>query len=77
MAAKRADLDRGQVIGERAGTRSLGAWLPGYYASTARLVERTRVAYEAAWRLRVQLRSGQFRCAGSGPATSRTGYRSR
>lgn len=58
LAAKRADLNRGQVVDGRAGTRHLEVWWPGYYASTARLAERTRVAHEAAWRLRVQPRFG-------------------
>lgn len=58
LAAKRADLDRGQVVDDRAGTRALEQWWPGYLAGTARLKPTTRVAYEAAWRLRVQPRFG-------------------
>ncbi len=58
LAAKRADLDRGQVVDDRAGMQALEAWWPGYFAGTVRLRESTRIAYETAWRLRVQPRFG-------------------
>jgi len=58
LASKRADLDRGQVIDDRAGMQALQAWWPGYFAGTARLKESTRMSYETAWRLRVQPRFG-------------------
>ncbi len=58
LASKRADLDRGQVVDDRAGMQALEAWWPGYFAGTARLKQSTRVAYETAWRLRVRPRFG-------------------
>ncbi|MEJ7705561.1 MAG: hypothetical protein WKF47_18930 [Geodermatophilaceae bacterium] len=58
LASKRADLDRGQVVDDRAGMQALEAWWPGYFAGTVRLKQSTRVAYETAWRLRVRPRFG-------------------
>jgi integrase len=58
LAGKRADLDRGTDLDERAGNRPLREWWPGYLATLDRIKLSTRVGYERAWRLRVEPRFG-------------------
>ncbi|MBA3523125.1 MAG: hypothetical protein H0T85_00945 [Geodermatophilaceae bacterium] len=59
LAAKRADLDRGLVVDERAAGRPLSSWWPGYAAAIRGLRVNTQLSYETAWRLRVAPRFGR------------------
>jgi hypothetical protein len=55
---KRAELDAGTAIDERAGSEPLSMWWPGYWRSLQFRKPTTRGNYSAAWRLRVQPRFG-------------------
>jgi integrase len=59
LAARRADLDRGLWVNDRAGKQPLADWWPGYI-KTVRATRRAPTAnnYEAAWRLRIEPRFG-------------------
>jgi hypothetical protein len=58
LAKKRTELDAGTAINERTGNRPLSQWWPAYWRSVQSNKERTKVGYEAAWRLRVEPRFG-------------------
>lgn len=54
LARKRADLDRGIAVDERAGSAPLNDWWQGYAVTLGPLKISTVSNYEAAWRLRIQ-----------------------
>jgi integrase len=54
LARKRADLDRGMAVDDHAGNRPLCEWWPGYWRGVQSRKERTKISYEAAWRLRIE-----------------------
>jgi integrase len=58
LAKKRTELDAGTATNERTGSRPLGQWRAAYWRSVQSNKERTKVGYEAAWRLRVEPRFG-------------------
>lgn len=58
LTRKRAELDAGTAIDERAGSEPLSNWWPGYWRSLQSRKPTTRSNYSAAWRLRVQPRFG-------------------
>ena len=60
LARKRADLDRGTSVDERAGSAPLRDWWPGYEATLARLKASTVANYRAAWRLRIEPQFGSM-----------------
>ena len=53
LANKRAEIDRGDAVDDKAGSRPLSAWWPEYERSIARLRTSTQAGYSAAWRLRI------------------------
>ena len=68
LARKRADLDRGTSVDERAGSAPLRDWWPGYEATLARLKRSTVANYRAAWRLRIEPEFGSMRVRGIKPS---------
>src|SRR4051812_30587397 len=48
---KRAELESGTATNERAGGRPLADWWPGYWGSVQSHKARTKLGYDAAWRL--------------------------
>jgi integrase len=55
---KRAELDAGTAIDEKAGSEPLSHWWPGYWRSLQSRKPTTRVNYSTAWRLRIEPRFG-------------------
>ena len=53
---KRAELDAGMAIDERAGSEPLSQWLAGYWRSVQSRKPTTLVNYSTAWRLRIEPR---------------------
>lgn len=68
LDAKRADLERGTAVEDRAAQRPLSFWWPAYERSLADLKESTRISYEAAWRLRIKPRFGGIAVRGIRPS---------
>lgn len=58
LARKRTEIEAGTAVDDRTGSRALSEWWPGYWRSVQTHKPRTRVAYEAAWRLRIEPRFG-------------------
>jgi integrase len=58
LAKKRTELDAGTAINEKTGNQPLSQWWPTYWRSVQSNKQRTKVGYEAAWRLRVEPRFG-------------------
>jgi integrase len=58
LARKRAELDTGTATDEKAGSRPLADWWPGYWRSVQSHKARTKAGYGAAWRLRIEPRFG-------------------
>jgi integrase len=58
LNSKRAELDAGTAIDERAGSEPLSKWWSGYWRSLQSRKPTSRGNYSAAWRLRVQPRFG-------------------
>ena len=61
LARKRAELDAGTAVDERAGNRPLSDWWPAYERTIVGLKTSTRANYGAAWRLRIEPRFGDVR----------------
>jgi Phage integrase, N-terminal SAM-like domain len=57
---KRAELDAGTAIDEKAGLKPLSDWWPGYWRSVQSRKPTTRVNYSTAWRLRIEPRFGSM-----------------
>ena len=57
---KRAELDAGTAIDEKAGLKTLSDWWPGYWRSVQSRKPTTRVNYSTAWRLRIEPRFGSM-----------------
>jgi integrase len=58
LARKRADLDAGTAVDEKAGLKPLSDWWPGYWHSVQSRKPTTKVNYSTAWRLRIEPRFG-------------------
>ena len=57
---KRAALDAGTAVDERAGSEPLSNWWPGYSRSLQTRKPSTKVNYSTAWRLRIEPRFGSM-----------------
>ena len=53
LTNQRMEMERGENVDEKLGSRALGSWWPGYERSIARLRATTCNGYRAAWRLRI------------------------
>jgi integrase len=60
LAKKRTELAAGTATDDRTGSRPLWDWWPGYWRSVQSHKVRTKIAYETAWRLRVEPRFGHM-----------------
>ncbi len=58
LAKKRAEIDAGTAVDDRAGNRPLSDWWPLYERSIQSAKFRTKAGYSAAWRLRIAPRFG-------------------
>jgi integrase len=58
LARKRADLDAGTAVDDRAGSEPLAQWWPGYQRSIQARKGSTQISYSTAWRLRIEPRFG-------------------
>jgi hypothetical protein len=68
---KRAELDAGTAIDEKAGSEPLSHWWPGYWRSLQSRKPTTRVNHSTAWRLRIAPRFGTLPVRGSSRAHRR------
>ena len=66
---KRTEIDSGLVIDEKAGNRPLREWWPKYKRTWGALSPSSRVAYETAWRLRIEPAFGDVRVRRIKPST--------
>ena len=69
LSRKRTEIDSGLVIDEKAGNRPLREWWPKYKRTWGALSPSSRVAYETAWRLRIEPAFGDVRVRRIKPST--------
>ena len=60
LATKRAELDAGSGVDDKADNQPLREWWPGYWRATQSCRPHTRIGYETAWRLRIEPRFGSM-----------------